>query len=247
MLAWLIIAGVVALVAMRSARADRRSTADRHLERGLEHFEQQRYTRAIAEFQRGYAVEPRREFLFALGQAERLQGNCAGAVIYYRKFLSRNPPARQVDATWAHIGRCDRELTSARERAAPAPRPSPPLAVAATAVQPVDAPTRPWYRDPIGTSLLGASVVSAGTSLALFVAASGARDRARSAPTYGEFAELADRARTRRNLGITVGLAAGALAGAAMYRLVWGQPSRGTRLEVAPRASGATVAVGGSF
>lgn len=247
MLTCLIIAGLVALVGGRSAHADRRSTADRHLERGLEHFEQERYARAIEQFQRGYAVEPRREFLFALGQAERLKGNCAGAVIYYRQFLSRNPPARQVDATWAHIGSCDKELSSARELARPAPRAAPPPRAVASSVQPAGAPMRPWYRDPIGTSLLGASLVSAGTSLALFVSASSARDSARLAPTYDDFAELADRARTRRNLGITAGLAAGALAGAAIYRLVWGQPSGATRIEVAPGAGGATVAVGGSF
>lgn len=245
----LMVAGVIALGSVRSAHADahseRRTRADRHLARGLAHYEDGRYERAIEQFELGYAVEPRREFLFALGQAERLRGDCASAVVLYRQFLSRNPPARQVDAAWEHIATCDKVMARRRTPAlSPAPTPAP--APAITVAPAVIAPAPPWYRDPIGTSLIGASVACAGASLALFVASSSARDSARLAPTYDAFDDLADRARARRNLGITLGVAAGALAGAAVYRLVWGQPAR-TRLELAPRSDGGAVAVGGSF
>jgi tetratricopeptide (TPR) repeat protein len=237
----LILLGLVAMP-HAAAHADRRSVADRHLSRGLEYYGQQRYERAIAQFERGYAVEPRREFLFALGQAARLSGDCASAVAYYRQFLSRNPPARQVQATWEHLGSCDRALGTRPIEASPAPRPAPVVDVVAPRAEP-----RPWYRDPIGTSLLGAGIVCLGTSMAMFVAASNARDSARLAPTYEAFDELADRARARRNLGITFGVAAGALGGAALYRLVWGRPSGDTRLELVPRRGGASVAVGVAF
>jgi tetratricopeptide (TPR) repeat protein len=240
-IAWLIVVASITATA-GSALADQRSVADRHLERGLAYYAQERYERAIAQFQRGYAVEPRREFLFALAQAERLSGDCASAVTYYRQFLSRNPPVRQVTATWEHLRACgEASRPEAPVEAAPASR----VSIETPAAPPATTP--PWYRDVVGTSLLGAGVVCLGTSMAMFVAASSARDSARLAPTYEAFDELADRARTRRNLGITFGVAAGALGGAALYRLVWGRPQVRGHVELAPTTGGASVSLGGRF
>ena len=61
-------------------------------DRGLGRFQTHDYASATADFEAGYAIEPRREFLFAEGQAKRLAGDCKGAVALYQRFLTTNPP-----------------------------------------------------------------------------------------------------------------------------------------------------------
>ncbi|MBI5543108.1 MAG: hypothetical protein HY901_04420, partial [Deltaproteobacteria bacterium] len=70
--------GVQAL-AETPATSGARLEATRHLERGLRSYDVQQYEEAIAQFKKGYQLDPRPEFLFALAQAERLRGNCRNA------------------------------------------------------------------------------------------------------------------------------------------------------------------------
>ena len=78
--------------------------------RGLERFAARDYAGAIADLEAGYAIEPRREFLFAEGQAKRLAGDCKGAVALYQRFLATNPTAVQANATQIALGRCAQHL-----------------------------------------------------------------------------------------------------------------------------------------
>src|SRR5688500_8437696 len=66
-------------------------TAEDWLALGLARFEREDYAGAIDAFERGHAIDPRPQFLFALAQAERLRGDCKAALIYYRKFLTTSP------------------------------------------------------------------------------------------------------------------------------------------------------------
>src|SRR5829696_2468988 len=50
-------------------------------------YEQGRYADAIARFERGRAIEPRPEFLYAQGQAARKAGDCRRAIELYRRFI----------------------------------------------------------------------------------------------------------------------------------------------------------------
>src|SRR6185436_2393991 len=75
-------------------------------ERGLARFAARDYAGAIADLEAGHALEPRREFLFAEGQAKRFAGDCKGAVALYQRFLTTNPRAVQANATQIALGRC---------------------------------------------------------------------------------------------------------------------------------------------
>ena len=78
--------------------------------RGLERFGGRDYAGALADLEAGYAIDPRREFLFAEGQAKRLAGDCKSAVTLYQRFLATNPSPVQANATQIALGRCAQHL-----------------------------------------------------------------------------------------------------------------------------------------
>ncbi|RMH44069.1 MAG: hypothetical protein D6689_03340 [Deltaproteobacteria bacterium] len=239
-----------------------------HLDRGLEHYRARDYEAAIREFRAGYAIDPRPELMFAIGQAERLSGDCASAIRAYREFLATDPPEPQAKAASAAIERCEVALgetgwTSAEipDRGPPAApaRPAGRVPAAAPAAHAAPAPAapaaapgddrRPWYRDPIGATLLGAGATSAAVGIGLFVSSAAERRAAADAATYGEYERHLDAAQSRRTAAwVGVGVGAG-LASAAAVRY-WLRRDRGTSrrdLTVVPTASGAALVVAGTF
>src|SRR2546426_5656634 len=72
--------------------------AQGHYTRGLTLYKGKHYDEAISEFKLGYEIDPRPEFLYALAQAERKNGNCGAAIEHYRALLATNPPEQQATA-----------------------------------------------------------------------------------------------------------------------------------------------------
>ena len=93
-------------------------TAAPYLERGLRFYATQRYREALAEFRSGYELDPHGDFLYAIGQAERLGGNCAAAVAAYRAYLRTEPPELEATKATGQIERCEAQ----HHAAAPPPR-----------------------------------------------------------------------------------------------------------------------------
>jgi hypothetical protein len=111
----------------RAQTASMSPEAKQHLESGLRHYNVQSYAEAIAEFKAGYELEPRPEFLYALGQAQRLSGDCAAAIASYEAFLRTLPPARQAAPAREQLERCRAERAAAPAPAPPAPVPPAPV------------------------------------------------------------------------------------------------------------------------
>jgi hypothetical protein len=202
------------------------------LEQGLVHYNAREYELAITAFAAGYAIDPRRDFLFAMAQAERLSGDCPTAVVLYEKFLASQPPAAQERAARDNLGRCRTALTSRPEEAEPvataavpaalpaATRHLAPAAILAPAV-PRDRGSPPWYHDELGVTLLGASVASLGVGAGYLVASRSAESAAQDAATYGESMALFERAEHRRTVA-WIGFGAGAaLLTSAAVRYLW--------------------------
>ncbi len=114
--------------------------------RGLERFAARDYAAAIADLEAGYAIEPRREFLFAEGQAKRLAGDCKGAVALYQRFLATDPAAVQANATQIALGRCAQHMAAHPEVVVVQPPRPPP---------PPPPPPPKWWHDPLGPGILG--------------------------------------------------------------------------------------------
>jgi hypothetical protein len=108
---WLLAA--LALVGGAATVHAQKATATEHLVRGSKLYDQGHYDEAIAELKAGYAIEPRPDFFYALGQAERKRGNCKAAIGWYQRYVDSGPSAQRTVATLVQIDRCKQEMASA--------------------------------------------------------------------------------------------------------------------------------------
>jgi len=216
-----------------------------HYDRGIALFTAKDYAGAIRELEAGYALDARREFLFAEAQALRLQGDCKRAVPLYQQFLASEPTAVQVNATQIALGRCAQQLAADAAAAAAASPPgkeaktpgrtatatgtptltptstttSPPTGTASgVGGGPVEA--TPPYKDQLGGVLLGAGVVGLGVGTGFLLGVLSARDDAGRATTYPEFDRRWQTVESRRDIAVVALVAGGALTGAALLRYV---------------------------
>jgi tetratricopeptide (TPR) repeat protein len=187
-------------------------------DRGLAFYQAKDYPDAIRAFEEGFALEPRREFLFANAQARRLAGDCRGAVPLYQRFLEKDPPPVQASATQIALGRCARQM--AAERLAP-----PTIVAPKTPVVPLPAappPPPPWTHDRWGAALLATGVVGlavGGGFLAASFAAVPSADVSMSKMSgYDGAWSVAD---TRHAIGVVGLVGGGALVAAGVARYAW--------------------------
>ena len=233
---WLLVLAMLGEPAMKPE-------AKRHLDAGLRAFAVQDYAHAISEFQTGFEIDPRREFLYALGQAERMSGDCEKAIRSYDAFLQTNPPDRQAEPARQNIKRCHDEL--AAKTPPPPPKPDPPpepmpqpiiAPVAPVPPRPVD---KPWYTDTWGDVLVGSGVAALVVGGLVW---SGAQDdiaAAHGSMGYTDFAAHADGAETRQTIGVVTMIAGGALIAGGVVRY-WLRP----HVSVAPMAGAGLMVVG---
>lgn len=160
-------------------------------DRALKKFATRDYAGAIGDLEEGFALDPRREFLFAEAQAKRLSGDCRGAVVLYQRFLTTRPPTLQIDATQIALARCAQELARKPEVMILAPAPPPPRP-----------PPPRWTHDPWGLALTGTGVAALGIGIGYLVAAASARSDAEGAPTYAAYQSRWSTAGTRLDVAI---------------------------------------------
>jgi len=96
---------LVALATTASADTVRPAAAP-YLERGLRLYATQQYADAIGEYEAGYQIDPHPDFLYAIGQAQRLRGDCKSATEAYRAYLRTDPPTAEAARTNEQIARC---------------------------------------------------------------------------------------------------------------------------------------------
>lgn len=232
---------------------ERARAAQEKLRRGIELFEKGEYEQAIDALKAGYAIEPRTEFLYALGQSERRRGNCVKAVEYYKQFLAANPPERQAEATRVHVERCERVVEDMRKSLPGALEPTAPATTENTT--PGTLPNRevdsagpaPWYKDWVGGALCGAGLVSVGLGTMFMLNANGALD---GANTYGAHVAAAEDGKSQRLLGtVLLGAGGGLIAGGILRYVLHSRG--GAQTTVAPTAMGSgrsiAVAISGAF
>lgn len=187
-------------------------SADAHLARARDLHAKGDFAHARDELQAAYALDPRPELLFALGQVELNLGHYQAAIGYYEKFIATNPTDEQAALAQQAIGAARVELD---RPAPPLPKPAPPKLYA-----------HRW--DAIDTTgvAVGGLVALVGGAL-LYDSHTLDDDHSGSLHTYDE---RFSRAQTRRLEGI-IGVSAGvALAAAALVR--WRVTSYEVHLDV---------------
>jgi hypothetical protein len=189
--------------------------AKAYYDRGLTFFANHQFAAAIREFELGFALHPRPEFLFAEAQAFRLEGDCSRAVPLYRQFLDSNPTSIQIQATRLALGRCGPERSVSA---------TPTLSPPAVRTPPVNATERPrWWKDPWALSSIGVGGAALAVGVGFAVASNQTRDEATSARTtnYFEFTRLWNEAGQRRTIAIASLIGGAALVAVGVVRLVF--------------------------
>jgi tetratricopeptide (TPR) repeat protein len=210
-------------------------------ERGTRLFNLQEWPEAIQEYKAAYKLDPRLEYLFALSQAQRLSGDCEGAIRGYNAVLRSNPSEKQAAAATELIAACQAKLAAAPP--APPPPAAPPTAP--LAAPPAEAPApRRWYDDGAGHGLFwsgAAGVVAGGVLLAV---GNGKMSSANGASDYAGFVSGRDGARPLQLAGATALAVGSALAAAGVVRFALASERRPVdRVALEVRGLGATAVV----
>jgi tetratricopeptide (TPR) repeat protein len=258
--AWCLAALVAAPAA---ALADNQDDARAHIAKATRAHKDGRYADARVELQAAYALDPRPDLLYALGQVDAKLGNCRDAIAYYKRFAAtQSDPqvGRVVDEAIAACTAAPEPTAApaATDRAPPvAARPIAPPPVAArpsapppVATAPAAAQRSPWYRDTIGGALVAGGVIAAVIGFVEYSSAlsdldaAGDRDRT---TTLDRYDELVAGAHQKRTMALVLTGAGGALIGAGIVRFVLRSEPAEVRVGVAPAHGGGVVTYAGRF
>ncbi|HET6612423.1 MAG TPA: tetratricopeptide repeat protein [Kofleriaceae bacterium] len=237
-----------------------REAAKAHYTIGNRHYARGEYDLAIAEFEIAYDLSEAPGLLYNLGQAHRLNGDCAEAASYYRQFLASATEAaaatrKNAEAFLHQLGTCAQERTPAGGEPAGGAV-TPPIA---GPVQPgdgsggtteVDDTGRNWRI--AGVVLAGVGVASAGVGVYYIartyslsddaVSQCGADCTLEENPAYGEYED----ARTGAWIFSTLGAVAIA-GGVATYLLAPDGQSPDRAVAAVPVRGGGMVSFAGTF
>jgi tetratricopeptide (TPR) repeat protein len=213
-----------------------------YFERGAAAYDAGMYPQAIEAFERGQRLDPHPDFLYALAQAYRKQGDCTRAIALYQAFLATRPPDEEAARARSNLERCPLGPPAASAAPASPPRDSPP----SPPPEPVEPP---WYTDLTGDVLGGAGLVGIGIGTTYLILADRSITRANDATTLAQAERLADSASREHRIGAWSLAGGGALAlGAILRYALHRRSSRPDRtVWVTPRADAVVVSWGGRF
>src|SRR6476660_9887663 len=100
------IAIIALVIAVASPAFAQKSRANELVKQAKTHFEVQEYAEAEAELKEAYKIDPRPEIMYALAQAQRMNGECDKAIISYKNFLRSNPAETQRKLAEDNIATC---------------------------------------------------------------------------------------------------------------------------------------------
>jgi hypothetical protein len=193
---------------------------------------------ALSELRAAYAIDPRPDFVFAIGQVQAGQGDCAGARESYEQYRAalKNEAGigAAVDAAIAACGAAPEPATE------PAPAPAPPSAAVVTA--------RPWYADVVGDALVGGGAVALVASALEYRAARSALDDAEHAPTLADYESRVDSAHGDRTVSLVLGVAGVALVAGGVYHFMrHGASDETSNVAIVPTGGGGMLVLSGEL
>jgi tetratricopeptide (TPR) repeat protein len=252
---------VVALLPAR-AFADPKTEAKQHREQAAAAFREKRFEDALDALNKAYALEPKAELHYAIGQIYVKLGRCPDAIIAYEQFLASKPARDRAATAREAIEVCKTNPPPAEVTTEPAPEPSPePEPAPAPVVQappepdvphtitqatPTEEGAPPWYKDGLGIALVGGGTALAVAGVAVYVIARGNLADSEDAATYQEQVDLYDSARSKQMVSFVL-VGAGVVAtGLGVYHYV---KRSGTERSVAfvPTSGGGLVTWSGRY
>ena len=205
-----VVALAIALVAS-SARADEPVPEGPRIPIDLRKaYEEGDYEKVRSELLKAYALEPRTEFLFALGQVELNLGHYEAAIRYYEQFIARQPSEEQIALAQQAIGAARMRLAQHQESEKQPPPPPP---------QPERPPVepRPWHTEDSGLVALGGAAMLVGAGLLYYSHRLGDDHSG----TLADYDERVRQSRTTMWTGAGVATAGALVIGVTVLRWRW--------------------------
>src|SRR4051812_39137947 len=246
-LAWLLGPGIALCLGPAIAHADAAADAKAHVARATQAHKDGRFDDARVELEAAYALTPKPELLYALGQVHAKLGRCGDATAYFRRFAAtQSDPqvAKVIDQAIAACKPAAASPAAASTPAAPPASPAPP----ATAAPPEGAR---WYHDKLGDGLVLAGVTAAIVGLVEYRSAvsdlDAAEDRT-AAPTVTRYSELVGEAHDKRTTALVLtGVGGLLIAGGLVHYALRDRGAEARGLAIAPAPGGGMVTYEGRF
>jgi len=246
---FVIVAGLLALAS--PSLADDAGWAKQLFTDGTRHYNIGEYGQALDEFKQAYLAKPDPVFLFNSAQCYRQLGKYAEAAKFYRSYRREDPAMAAKQNVDNLIADMERAVETAK--AAPMGITAPGQTAPASDVpQPRDPPApRPWFRQPLGWTLLGAGMLSIAVGSVLAAHSADLDNQIASASSLQARRALEESVSTYRVSGFTVlGVgAAAAIAGSVVFTVSatthQRHAARPISVTVVPLSGGAFFTLGG--
>lgn len=243
---------IVMTIAAPRAHADPKVEAQAHIDRATELFANNKPAEALDELKTAFALDPRPELLYAIGQAHSSMGQCPQAKTFFERFVATKPAPDLRQLAKDAIAACKDAPPPATEpepdpkpepKPEPEPTPEPPPAVELPPERP-----SPWYADVLGDVLVGAGLIAGGIAVFEYRSALRDRDRADDEAVYEDYVALRDSAERKRTYAAILGAGGVVLVGAGILRLILHDRGGHTPpVQLAPTSGGAAVTWTGRF
>jgi len=238
--AWLLGPGLALGLAPATAHADAAADAKAHVARATQAHKDGRFDDARVELEAAYALTPKPELLYALGQVHAKLGRCSDASAYFRRFAATQSDPQVGRVTDAAIAACK----PAAPPAAPPPAPAP--ANPAPASAPPDATA--WYRDAIGDGLVLSGATALIVGLVEYRSAVSDLDAAEHTTSVSRYLQLVGEARDQRTTAVVLtGVGALLIGGGVAHYALRDRGAERSGVALAPAPGGGLVTYGGQF
>ena len=259
------------LLAPATALADAKADAKMHIEKATAFHSEGKYKEALEQLTLAYALDPKPELLYAIGQVHVQLGNCPQAISFYERFLATKPDKGPAGAAKEAIKTCKNAPPSVEPKPDPKPDPvvepkpdpkpdpvPPPIADNETPLpqsrqqpQP-ETPTptgkKPFYKDLLGDALVGGGVVAGVLGVVFYTQMNKKLDDAEKADTYKEHNDLRDQASSKRVMSIAFTAGGVVLIGAGVARwMLRDNGERRNKVAVTPTSDGGLITWYGRF
>lgn len=247
-----------------TALADAKSQAKAHIDKATAFHGEGKFKEALEQLTLAYALDPKPELLYAIGQVHVQLGNCDQAISFYERFLGTKPAAGPAAAAKEAIATCKNapppevkpDPEPVQQKPDPEPMPQQPDPEPQPLPQPrPETPTsvegKPWYKDVVGDALVGGGIVCGVLGVVFYTQMNAkyddSEDRSK-ADTVEEYNDLRDQAKAKGNLALGFGIGSVVLIGAGVARyMLRDNGERKAKVAVTPTSGGGLITVMGGF